>query len=276
MKRKQTILLLSILWIGFATSFTSCSSKDDPEPTPEVPEVPEEPEEVPVVNFPDEVLKGIVKLNLGLIDANGDPDASKEITEENILELTELNVTGETGHEEIKDITGLEKAVNLTLLNLGETQVTDISPIAALRKIEYLRFNNTPLSDLSPIEEYTSLTYFNINTATNITDISPLAGNVNLGQLILRDVPMGDAGMEVIRNFTKIYRLNMRNTGVTDISVLGELMDGGALLKTTPGAADIGSDAEIDLRQNDIASFDPIRAYVEDETAISVQGFPSN
>lgn len=248
MKTYNKELFFALLFISCSVVFMGCA-KDDVD------------ESLLVVSIPDAALSGAIKTALGL-----ESDAS--VTRDKLAELTELDAQS-MGITEVAVLTGLEYAVNLIHLNLGGNQVTDISPIAGLKKIEYLRFNDTPLADLSPIAGYTSLTYFNANTAVNITDISPLAGNTGLQQLILRNVPMGDAGMDVISNFKKIYRLNMRNTGVTDITVLGELMAQGAFLKTTPGAAEAGADAEIDLRQNDIVSYDPIRSYVENGTAVT-------
>src|SRR5690606_17428613 len=99
---------------------------------------------------------------------------AEDVTEADLLKLEELDVEG---NEAIADLTGLEKAANLTYLHLGETNVVDLTPIAGLTKITYLRLNDTEVADLSPVAEYTTLTYFNANTATQITDISPLAGN---------------------------------------------------------------------------------------------------
>ena len=255
MKKKFINVFLCALVLGATGISVSSCSKDDPEPDPVT----------KVTEIPDAALKDVIKEALQL--------TADDITEEDLLKLEELDVEG---NEAIVDLTGLEKAANLTYLHLGETSVVDLTPIAGLTKITYLRLNDTEVADLSPIADYTSLTYFNANTATQITDISPLAGNKDLQELILREVPMGDAGMEVIANFTKLYRLNMRETGVTDITVLGDLMAAGALLKTTAGAEEAGGDAEIDLRGNDIESFEPIAAFVEDGTAISVAGYPED
>ena len=274
MKKKFVNAFLCLVLLGATSaSFSSCS-KDDPEPQIEKPEPkPDgegdkddegEPEdENAVVEIPDAALKDAIKEALEL--------SSEEVTEADLLKLDELDVEG---NADIVDLTGLEKASNLTKINLGETSVTDLKPIAGLKKVNYLRVNDTKVADLSPVKDYTTLTYFNANTATEITDISPLAGNKDLQELILREVPMGNAGLDVIANFKKLYRLNIRETGITDITVLGDLMKAGALLKTTAGAEEAGKDAEIDLKDNDIESFDPIASFVEDGTAVSVAGYP--
>lgn len=248
------VLLFSILLTGILAIFSGCSS-----------DFLEEEETIDestlVVNVTDAKLLATIKELLELTDDD-------DLTRGKLAELTELDLRTPVVTE-VASLTGLEYAVNLTKLDIGATQVTDLSPISGLQKITYLRLNDTQVADLSPISSYTALTYFNANTASNITDISPLSGNAGLQELILRNVPMGNSGMTVIRSFTSLYRLNMRSTGVTDITVLGELMALGALLKTTPGAEEAGTDAELDLRGNEIVSYDPIRTYVENGTAVT-------
>ncbi|MGE0930928.1 hypothetical protein [Peijinzhouia sedimentorum] len=259
--------ITNLRWIAFIAIFAVMlmASCTDDEPTPEP--IVEQPEEI---TFTDPLLLAQVKLALGL-------GADEDVNEENILELEELNIDAEddlTGElSGIASLEGLEFAENLTYLRFGGTAVTDLSPIADLEKIEYLRFNDTDITDISPISNYTTLTYFNANTVTGLTDISPLAGNTGIKEIILRDVPFGNDGMATIANFTNMYRINMRGSGVTDLTVLGELMADGALLDTTPGAADAGG-ADIDLRGLSITNWLPILPYVSEITTID--GMPSN
>lgn len=233
---KKCFYPFAALLLLIAVSFTACTKDEDDMDPPQV------------VNFPDALLLAQVKAKLGL-------SATEEVNTENILQLDTLNVVGEddlTGNlSGIADLTGLEAATNLVYVRFGGTQVTDLTPIKDLEKVEYLRFNNTEITDISPISGYTKLTYFNANTVTGLTDISPLAGNTGLKELILRSVPFGNAGMATIANFTEIYRINMRSTEVTDISVLVSLMAGGALQNSTAGAAEAGG-ASLDLRGLDI------------------------
>ncbi|UJP66575.1 leucine-rich repeat domain-containing protein [Mongoliitalea daihaiensis] len=235
---------------------TSCS--EDPQPA-----LPE------IVNVPDVNLANQIKSILEL-------SPSADITAEDMLNLVELNIDGSadfTGTvSEISDLRGLEFAENLTYLHFGSTKVADLTPIKDLKKIEYLRMNNTAVTDLSPISEYTTLTYFNANTARGITDISPLSKNTGLKEMILREVPMGNAGLNTIKNFTTLYRINMRNTGVTDVTVLGEMMAAGALLDTTPGAAENGG-ATLDLKQLSVADWSPIRPFLSQIS--NIEGVPA-
>jgi Leucine-rich repeat (LRR) protein len=254
-KWKALLLSATILF------FTACSSDDDNN-DPIVDDLPD----VDVVHFNDAILLQEVKNILGL----GEDDP---VTPENILALEVLDLSGNLTFIDISDLTGLEYAKNITYLRFGETAVTNLSPISGLRKVEYLRFNNTAITDISALSGYTTLTYFNANSVTGLTDISPLAGNTGIQEIILRDVPFGNAGMATIANFTSMYRLNMRGSGVTDLTVLGELMAGGALQNSTPGASANGG-ATLDLRGLAITDWRPIAPYIDN--VANQDGIPSN
>lgn len=261
MKNNLKFIFLSSFFTFFllacSSDDNSIATKDDDNPVNPIVEV----------SFVDARLEAQVKLALGL-------SQDEAITVENILDLEELNLDGEDDLSpngdirEIAHLGGLEFAENITYLRFGSTMVTDLSPISGLKKVEYLRFNNTGVTDLSPLTDYTTLTYFNANTTTGITDISPLAGNTGIKEIILREVPFGNAGMATLANFTTMYRINMRSTGVTDITVLGQLMAQGALLDSTPGAAQEGG-ATLDLRGLNIDDWSPIEPYIDQISNLS-------
>jgi len=175
--------------------------------------------------FPDGVFEAAVRNALGI----GSDD---EITDEMLLGLEELDARGVP----IESIEGIEKMPNLTFLRLDGTDVSDLSPMVALTKLDY----------------------FNINTTTGITDISPIANNTELGTLIARNVQFGNEGMATIANFTKLHRLNMRNTGVTDLSVLADIMSQGAL--QNENAPD--NTAILDIRELEVEDFCVIFEYI--------------
>ncbi len=256
--KKNIFSILGMALLLFSTLFFAVSCSDD-----------DEPQGIQEVAIPDPLLLAQVKIALGL-------GVNETVNTQNILGLDTLNLDASsdisgTTFGDIEDLTGLEFAENLVYLHLGATSVTDLTPIKDLEKISYLRINNTAITDLSPIAGFTSLTYFNANTVRGITDISPLAGNTGLKEIILRDVPFGNAGMATIRNFTVLYRINMRSTGVTDITVLGELMEEGALLDSTPGAAAAGG-ADLDLRGLEVDDWSPIEPFLEQIS--NIEGYP--
>jgi cyclic lactone autoinducer peptide len=252
-----SVMLIIVVSIAACSNSTGATDED---------EIPVEPI---IVSFPDPLLEAQVRLSLSI-------DSETDITDSLMLELEVLDIdasndfSGELSG--ISNLTGLEYALNLNYLRLSYTDVTDLSPISDLENIEYLRFNNTAITDISPISNFTNLTYFNANTVTGLTDISPLSGNTGLQTAILREVPFGNAGMETIRNFTSLHRINMRNTGVTDITVLGEIMAAGALQNSTPGAEE-NDGGTIDLRGLEITDYSPIAPYISN--IANVDGVPA-
>ncbi|WP_114750453.1 leucine-rich repeat domain-containing protein [Pleomorphovibrio marinus] len=205
-----------------------------------------------VINFPDGNLELAIREALEL-------GADESINTENILGLESLNLR----NAEVTNLTGLESAENLISLDLREQQIADLGPIAELKGMEWLSLRETLVTDISMLEGFNDLVYLNLNRLEGITDISSLAGATRLEELIIRDVQFGDEGMEVIRNFTNLYRLNMRNCNVTQVDALAHLMENGAL-RDTPDQM-----AVIDIRDNDIPNepgndgYAPIRPFYE-------------
>lgn len=253
MKSLNTLLLASLLVCTTAT-FYSCSQDD--EIIIELPEIDEST--LPVV-FEDASVEAFIKAQLNL-------ESSDTITRGILQGLTTFNIRGTL--PDVESLVGLEYATELETIDFGNTQVSDLTPLQNLEKVTYLRMNETPVVDLSPVSNYTTLTYFNANQAGGITDISALANNLDMEQIIIRGNTIGDGMMETIARFSKLSRLNARETGITDITVLGELMAAGALLRTTEGYVD--GESELDLRGNDISDFSPIQAYIDNDTAVPV------
>jgi Leucine-rich repeat (LRR) protein len=266
MMKLYTNKTINLLMLMLALVFSSCGSDDPISVDPD-----NDQDEVEVVEFPDALLEAQIRLALDIAD-------DEDITPELMLTLEELNIDASEDFSgdisDISNLSGLEYAENLTYFRFGYTSVTDLSPISDLENIEYLRFNNTDITDISPISGYTSLTYFNANTVTGLEEISPLAGNTGLQTAILREVPFGNEGMTTIRQLTSLHRINMRNTGVTDITVLGELMAEGALLDSTPGAIEENGGADLDLRGLTIADWSPVAPYVDQINEFD--GLPAN
>ena len=122
------------------------------------------------------------------------------ITAEEMTTLTTLRA----GNRDIKDLTGIEHAINLENIWISGNPITDLSPLAALKnliglaawdmdiedfsslaeltKLRWLELFNTPISDLSPLARLTSLKRMSLY-GTRTENLSPLAGLTSLTQL---------------------------------------------------------------------------------------------
>ena len=141
-----TLLALGIAWSGCAKRITS----------------------VQPVNIPDANLRTAIE------DALHKP-AGAIITDADMATLTSL----EQGWGDIRELTGLESAVNLTYVRLGHNQISDLSPLAGLTKLKWLNIRENRIIDLSPLAELTKLKELNLHE-NEISDLLPLAALTNL------------------------------------------------------------------------------------------------
>ena len=129
------------------------------------------------VNIPD------LNLRTAIAEALGKALNDTFFTSE-MATLTELAATRGSG---ISDLTGLERATNLTTLNLrlSSGSILGLSSLANLTNLTEFSLRGS-ISDLSPLANLTNLTGLNL-WANSISDLSPLAGLTNLRELSLGD-----------------------------------------------------------------------------------------
>ena len=161
-----------------------------------------QPVSAQVVEIPDPNLEKAIREVLELPDGTA-------ITQREMLQLTTLAA----GDSSIADLTGLEYATNLEVLNLMNNRITDISllanltnlthlylgdnalptiePLAGLINLRVLDLYNAGVKDITPLANLTALESLVI-VRNMIVDISPLVGLKNLKRLRLAENPIGD------------------------------------------------------------------------------------
>lgn len=178
--------------------------------------------------FKDENLKIAIKDQLKV----------SEITSTNILKLNTLMAR----NKDIKDLTGLEKAKNLTMLFLNDNEINNIEPLKDLTKLRQLYLNNNkvkniesianlteltllylennPIESFSSIENLTKLTHINLNN-TGISDLEPLRNLVNAEQVYLNNNMIEN--VEPLRNLVNIQNLQLSENCIYNIEHLNKL-----------------------------------------------------
>ena len=157
----------------------------------------------------------------------------------------------EAPNAEISDLSGLEHATNLMVLNLGEKRVdnkvvnsntiSDLAPLSGLTKLRNLRLARNAISDISPLSGLTGLRTLNLNANRQISDISHLSGLTKLKNLNLTRNKISDvsslSGLTELRilalgfnkaisdvsplsGLTELRVLNLRNCSISDLSPL--------------------------------------------------------
>ncbi len=160
----------------------------------------------------------------------------------------------------IRDITPLAGLTQLEVLDISQNPLDegDISPLAALSLLRELNVRETALADLSTVANFPRLTYLNIHSNPDIPTIAPIAELIKLEQLIMANVPLGHE-TEYLQGLHKLHRLNIRNTGLRDLSVLASMMQQGALQDSDDHPA------ILDIRENPIpmGGYEPIQPYLK-------------
>jgi len=148
------------------------------------------------------------------------------------------NQIGDLSTIHFEDITHLR----LRELDLRGNQIVDIKPIRDLTSLEYLNLRENAVTDLEPLVGLTGLVYLNIHSTPVESGITILGNFTQLETLIMRNVYIGE-NHSFFKNLNQLRRLNIRNTGIADISMLGKLMAAGTL-QDNP---EIGVNASVDL-----------------------------
>ena len=268
--------------------------KPEVKPTPEKPG--EQPGNTPELSKPkgqedsdkdeeviinDPILKKLINKNLSRDRADDQKITKKELKVlkelrmrdekgENILTTASLKDTPEFKFIQthgIKNLLGLENAVNLEKLDLNENEISDLSPIAKLNKLTKLSLIRNRISNLQPLSELTNLEYLDLY-ANKIVDISPLAKLTNLKHLDLHNnndqtgdpvhptISGGIKDISVVKNLTKLEMLSLGSNNITDITPIKNLTN----IK------------DLVLAGNHISDYSGLEQYIADRVAKQQEG----
>ena len=269
-------------------------NKPEVKPTPEKPG--EQPGNSPKLSKPkgqedsdkdeeviinDPILKKLINKNLSRDRADDQKITKKELEVlkelrmrdekgENILTTASLKDTPEFKFIQthgIKNLLGLENAVNLEKLDLNENEISDLSPIAKLNKLTKLSLIRNRISNLQPLSELTNLEYLDLY-ANKIVDISPLAKLTNLKHLDLHNnndqtgdpvhptISGGIKDISVVKNLTKLEMLSLGSNNITDITPIKNLTN----IK------------DLVLAGNHISDYSGLEQYIADRVAKQQEG----
>ncbi len=161
------------------------------------------------VTIPDAGLRAAVTVALG-------KRADDPVTRRELSTLSRLDARS----SQIVDLTGLEWATGLRVLELEANNISDISPLAGLTGLADLHLWNNSISDLSALAKLTELEWLALNY-NNISDISPLAGLTRLEQLYLGHNNISD--LSPLAGLTRLELLNLQYNRISAISPLARL-----------------------------------------------------
>jgi|AKZA01.1.fsa_nt_gi Leucine Rich Repeat. len=126
------------------------------------------------VDIPDSALR-LTIVNILNIEHNQNISEGDQITENQLRLLTSLDVSGQN----VKELTGLEFAVNLVKLNISHNLLTDIYPLRGNAKLAVLALHGNNLHSLAALKNLKGLISISIDNNL-IHNISHLQGLMNL------------------------------------------------------------------------------------------------
>ena len=162
-----------------------------------------------IVEIPDPNLERAIREELEL-------SSEFLVTQQEMLKLFRLRAEA----MQIENLTGLEYATNLEILNLEANRITDLRPLSNLTALETLRLGHNYIVDISPLANLIQLT--NLNLVDNqIVDISPLSNVTMLETLWLQHNRIVD--ISPLANLTTLQELRIDNNQIVDVSPLANL-----------------------------------------------------
>lgn len=140
-------------------------------------------------------------------------DPKKELTEEDLNKIFIMQAKGKG----IKDLTGLEKCLNLQLLDLANNEVADLAPIKGLTHIQSLDLSQNKITDLAPLTGLAALQYLHLGN-NQIANVTPLSGITKLSALYLPNNKIADVAP--LGKLTGLVSLDLGSNQVASIASL--------------------------------------------------------
>lgn len=180
--------------------------------------------------IPDINLETIIRENLNVT----------EISCEDMLSLTSLYGS----NDGISDLTGLQHATNLQLLDLGRNPIDDLSILATLTNLEELFLGNNNIENIDFLGGLVNLKRLAL-VNNEIRDITALAGLSNLQSLFISGNRI--ANIDALASLDNLEVLYSEGNTITDLSPLANLVNLRNIWISSNRIRDIGSLESTDL-----------------------------
>ncbi|QIK64088.1 hypothetical protein G7068_13455 [Leucobacter viscericola] len=179
-----------------------------------------------LVDIPDAALRAAVTKSIGT-PTRGNMKNLRSLTATNagIADLTGLEYASALS---IVDLSGnpfttiepLRGISEMAQLNVSSTKISDIDAIATMPKINLLRFNWTTVSDLEPVRGKDLLWRIEL-AGTKVSSLEPLTGLTNMISVYFQETSVSD--VSPLAGMPKLVSLSGPNTEVSDLSPVAGL-----------------------------------------------------
>ena len=162
-----------------------------------------------VVDIPDPNLRAAVLNHLSL------PPGTL-LTQDLMRDLTRLTVD----NLEISNLSGLEFATNVLILEIRNNYLTDIQPLATLTDLVRLELQGNRIHNIHPLADLTQLETL-LLMGNTIEDLTPLSNLKLLTELNLRSNPLSD--LSPLSNLTSLKFLDLGLCRIEEVRPLANL-----------------------------------------------------
>ena len=161
------------------------------------------------VNIPDDNLRAAIEEAL-------DKSSNARVTVNEMVTLRELRAVS----MDIRNLAGLEAAVNLEDLKLNNNSISNISPLAGLIKLRHVELEENKITGLSPLEGLIGVEQLRLGNNL-IVDLSPLEGLINLRGITLHHNAISD--LSPLAGLIKLEWIGMSHNPLADLTPLSGL-----------------------------------------------------
>lgn len=119
----------------------------------------------------------------------------------------------------LSTVAGLEKAQNVTYLDLQNNTIRNLEPLSNMISLEELNLQQNALTSLSALSDLTALTWLDVSY-NSLTSIAPIATCVKLTYLEAGNNSLTNLG--AVDNLSGLTHLGVSNNALTDVSSLSD------------------------------------------------------
>ena len=145
------------------------------------------------------------------------PSDENEIYIDEMEKITLINAYNINTKETAMDLTGLEKAINLTELYLYSNKIENIEPLRGLTSLTRLGLDDNKIENIEPLRGLTNLTILWLNN-NKIENVEPLRGLTSLTRLCLDNNKIEN--IESLRELTNLTSLELYSNKIENIEPL--------------------------------------------------------
>jgi internalin A len=159
--------------------------------------------------IPDKNLEAVIRAVI--FDKKDKPD---ELTDD---DLKKVFVLKEGRGKGIKDLTGLEKCVNLLELNLSKNEISDVTPLKEIKNLQSLDLSHNKIVDVGPLANVGALQFLELSN-NQIASVEPLGKLTKLSALYIAGNKISDPAP--LSGLAKLSSLDLARNQIADIKGL--------------------------------------------------------